>query len=184
LIWLLWGRGCKLNRSEKEQVIKELRDGFLKAKAIVFTDYRGLTVAQLSDLRRLLREGNFEYKVVKNTLARIASEGTSVSVARDSFRGPIGIAIGYEDPVLAVKKVLDYSKKNDKLKVNVGLVEGTLCDAGELKAVADLPPKQILLSIMAGAFQAPLTKMARLLNATLGKFEYALEALKDKKEKS
>ena len=184
MIRLLWGRGCKLNRSEKEQVIKELKNGFTKAKAVVFTDYRGLTVAQLSDLRRLLREGNFEYKVVKNTLASIASEGTSVSVAKDSFKGPIGIAIGYEDPVLTVKKVLEYSKKNDKLKVNVGLVEGTLYAAGELKAIADLPPKQILLSIMAGAFQAPLTKMARLLNATLGKFEYALEALKDKKEKS
>lgn len=150
----------------------------------MFTDYRGLTVAQLSDLRKLLREGNFEYKVVKNTLARIAAEGTSVSVAKDSFRGPVGIAIGYDDPVLTVKKVLEYSKKNDKLKVNAGLVEGALCAAADLKAVADLPPKQILLSMMAGAFQAPMTKMACLLNATLAKFEYALEALKDKKEKS
>jgi len=184
LIRLLWGRGCKLNRSEKEQVINELRDSLSKAKAIVFTDYRGLTVAQLSDLRKILREGNFEYKVVKNTLARIASEGTSVSVAKDSFKGPIGIAIGNDDPVLAVKKVLEYAKKNDKLKVSAGLVEGTLYPAGDLKAIADLPPRQILLSIMAGAFQAPLSKMARLLNATLGKFEYALEALKDKKEKS
>ena len=184
MIRRLSGRGCKLNKSEKEQVIKELKDGFAKAKAIVFTDYRGLTVAELSDLRSLLREGHFEYKVVKNTLARIASEGTSVSVAKDSFKGPVGIAIGYDDPVLAVKKVLEYAKKNDKLKINVGLVEGSLCAAGDLKAVADLPPKQILLSIMAGVFQAPLTKMACLLNATLGRFEYALEALKNKKDKS
>ena len=67
----LWGRGCKLNRSEKEQVITELREEFSKAKAVVFTDYRGLTVAEISNLRQLLREGNFEYKVVKNTLAFI-----------------------------------------------------------------------------------------------------------------
>lgn len=182
LIWLLWGRGCKLNRSEKEQVIEELRDRFTRAKAIVFTDYRGLTVAQLSDLRRLLREGNFEYKVVKNTLAGIASEGTSVAVGKDSFKGPIGIAISYDEPVLAVKKVLEFARKNDKLKVKVGLVEGALCSADELKAVADLPPKQVLLAILAATFQAPLTKMACLLNATLSQFEYALEALKNKKD--
>ena len=120
--------------------------------------------------------------MVKNTLAGIASEGTSVSVAKDSFKGPIGIASSYDDPVLIVKKVLEYSRKNDKLKVKVGLVEGALCTADDLKAVADLPPKQILLSIMAGTFQAPLTKMACLLNATLSKFEYALEALRNKKD--
>jgi len=182
LISLLWGRGCKLNRSEKEQVIQELRDGFSRAKAIVFTDYRGLTVAQLSDLRKILREGNFEYKVVKNTLAGIASEGTSVSVAKASFKGPIGIAISYDDPVLTVKKVLEFAKKNDKLKVKAGLVEGALCSTDDLKAIADLPSRQVLLSIMAGTFQAPLTKMACLLNATLSQFEYALEALKNKKD--
>ena len=70
----------------------------------------------------MLREGNFEYKVVKNTLAKIAAEGTSVSAAKDSFKGPVGIAISYDDPVLTVKKVLEYSKKNNKLQVGVGLV--------------------------------------------------------------
>ncbi|HXX82089.1 MAG TPA: 50S ribosomal protein L10, partial [Thermodesulfovibrionales bacterium] len=92
-----WERGYKLNRTEKEQVIKDLRDDFQRAKAVIFTDYRGMTVAELSELRRLLREGNFEYRVVKNTLAKIASEGTSVSLGKDSFRGPVGIAISYDD---------------------------------------------------------------------------------------
>jgi len=140
-----------------------------------------LTVAELSELRRLLREGNLEYRIVKNTLAKIASEGTSVSVARDSFKGPVGIAIGYDDPVLAVKKVLEFSRKNDKLKVNVGLIEGSLCASADLKTVADLPPKKVLLSIMAGGFKSPLTKLAGLLNATLSNFVNALEALKNKK---
>ena len=147
----------------------------------MFTDYRGLTVAELSDLRRMLREGNFEYKVVKNTLAKIAAEGTSVSAAKDSFRGPVGIAISYDDPVLTVKKVLEYSKKNNKLKVGVGLVEGAVCSSDELKAVGELPPKNVLLSMMAGVFQAPLTKMAQLFNATISSTAYALEALKNKK---
>lgn len=140
-----------------------------------------MTVAELSDLRRLLREGNFEYKVVKNTLAKIAADGTSVSAAKDSFKGPVGIAISYDDPVLPVKKILEYSKKNNKLKVGVGLVEGTVCSSDELKAVGDLPSKAVLLSIMAGVFQAPLSKLARLFNATVSSTAYALEALKNKK---
>ena len=79
-----------------------------------------------------MREGNFEYKVIKNTLARIASEGTSVSAAKDSFKGPVGIAISYDDPVLTVKKILEYSKKNNKLKVGIGLIEGSVCASHEL----------------------------------------------------
>jgi ribosomal protein L10 len=177
----LWERGYKLNKTEKEQVIKDLRDDFQRAKAVIFTDYRGMTVGELSELRRLLREGNFEYKVVKNTLARIASEGTSVSLGKDSFRGPVGIAISYDDPVMTVKKVLDYSKKNEKLKVGVGLVEGSLCAADELKAVAALPSRNVLLSMLAGGFKSPLSKLASGLNATLSKFVYVLEAIKDKK---
>lgn len=176
-----WERGFNLNRTEKEQVVQELKEGFNRAKTIVFTDYRGLTVANLSDLRSLLREGNIEYKIVKNTLAKIASEGTSVSAAKDAFKGPVGIAISYDDPVLAVKKILEYSKKNDKLKIGMGLIEGSVCAAQELKAVADLPPRNVLLSMMAGGFQSPLSKLGWLLNATLSGFVNALDALKNKK---
>jgi len=181
LILHRWERGFKLNRTEKEQVIQELQEEFNRAKAIVFTDYRGLTVAELSDLRSLLREGNFEYKIIKNTLAKIASEGTSVSAAKDAFKGPVGIAISYDDPVLTVKKILEYSKKNDKLKVGIGLIEGAVCAAQDLKAVADLPPRNVLLAIMAGGFKSPLNKLGWLLNATLSSFVNALEALKNKK---
>ena len=140
-----------------------------------------MTVAELSELRRLLREGNFEYKVVKNTLSKIAAEGTSVSAAKDAFKGPVGIAISYDDPVLTVKKILEYSKKNDKLKVGVGLIEGSVCASVDLKAVADLPPRNVLLSMVAGGFKAPLSKLAGALNATLSKFVYILEAMKNKK---
>jgi large subunit ribosomal protein L10 len=98
-MWHLWERGYKLKKEKKEEVIKGLKTGFDKAKAIIFTDYRGLTVAELSELRRLLREGNFEYRIVKNTLAKLASLQTPVSVAKDSFKGPVGIAISYDDPI-------------------------------------------------------------------------------------
>jgi ribosomal protein L10 len=139
-------------------------------------------VAELSDLRSLLREANFEYRVVKNTLAKLASDGTDVSVAKDSFKGPIGIAIGYDDPVLTAKKILEYAKKNNKLKVSGGLIDGALYAFADLKTVADLPPKKVLLSIVAGGFKAPLSKLAGALNATLSSFVYVLNALKNKRE--
>jgi large subunit ribosomal protein L10 len=181
LIWHPWERGCKLNRTEKEQVINQLKEDFSKAKAVIFTDYRGLTVTELSDLRSLLREGDFEYKVVKNTLAKIASEGTPVYAAKDSFRGPVGIAVSYEDPVLTAKKVLEFAKKNDKLKVGIGVIEGSVCAADELKSVAELPSRKVLLSMVAGSFNAPMSKLAGALNATLSKFVYVMEAIKNKK---
>jgi large subunit ribosomal protein L10 len=141
-----------------------------------------LTVAELSDLRTLLREGKFEYRVVKNTLARIATDGTPVAVAKDSFKGPVGIAISYEDPVLSVKKILEYAKKNDKLKVGIGFIEGSVCASDELKAVSELPPRNVLLSIMAGSFNAPLNKLAYALSATLTRCANAFNALKNKRE--
>lgn len=183
-MWHLWERGYKLKKEKKEEVIKGLKTGFDKAKAIIFTDYRGLTVAELSELRRLLREGNFEYRIVKNTLAKLASLQTPVSVAKDSFKGPVGIAISYDDPVLTVKKILEYSKKNEKLKVNGGFIEGKFLPSEELRAVSEIPPRNILLSALAGGFKAPLSKLAGALNATVGNFVYAMNALKERRQAS
>jgi len=148
---------------------------------VVLTDYKGLTVAELSDLRKALRMADVEFKVVKNTLAKAASEKTMVSVAGDLFKGPVGIAIGYADPVQVAKKVLEYSKKNNKLKVSGGVVEGRLCYADEIKTIADLPPREVLLSMLAGVLQAPMGKMAGALSATVSTFGYALKALETKK---
>lgn len=148
---------------------------------MVFTDYKGLTVAELFDLRKSLRGASIEYKVVKNTLARAASEKTTVSVASDLFKGPIGIAIGYLDAALVAKKILEYSKKNNKLKVSGGVIEGKLYNAQDIKAIAELPPREVLLGILAGVLQAPLSKMAGALSATVSSFAYAVKALENKK---
>lgn len=172
----------KLNKEEKIRVVSELQGKFQKAKGVVFTDYRGLNVEEITGLRNSLRSASVEYKVVKNTLAKIAAEGTSVSTAKDSFSGPVGIAIGYDDPVLLVKKVLEYSKTNEKLKIKGGVIEGSACTLDALKTISGLPPREVLLSMLAGVMQAPAGKFARLLNATLSRFIYAMEALKNKRE--
>ncbi len=163
-------------------MVSELHEKFAKAKGIVFTDFRGLNVEEVTGLRDGLRSAALEYKVVKNTLAKRAAEGTSLDAAADIFSGPVGLAIGYDDPVLLVKKVLEYNKKNKKLEIKGGIVEGALCSMEQMKVVSELPSKEVQLAMLAGAMQAPATKLAGLLNSTLTQFAYAIEALKNKRD--
>lgn len=177
----LWEGRDKLNKEQKQQAVQTLKEKFLRAKGMVITEYKGMTVAEISELRDSLRGGAVEYRVIKNTLARIAAEDTPVAPARDSFRGPVGIALSYDDAVQAAKGVLEFTKKNQKLKVTAGVIEGSFFSSGDLKAVAELPPREVLLSMTAGVLQAPLSKMARLLQATVCGFAYGLSALKEKR---
>jgi large subunit ribosomal protein L10 len=148
---------------------------------MVITEYKGMTVAEISGLREELRGSEVEYKVVKNTLARLAAEDTPVAVATDHFKGPVAVALGYDDPIRVAKSIFDFAKKNQKLKVTGGVVEGTFYGPEDLKALAELPPREVLLGMLAGAMQAPAAKMARLFSATVARFGYALNALKVKK---
>lgn len=163
-------------------MIDDLKDRFSRAKAVVFTDYKGMTVAEMSELRRQLKDSSVEFRVVKNTLARIASRDTDIAVAEDIFRDPVGVALGYDDPVTAVKKVLEFTKTNEKLTVKGAVVEGKLCEQSEIREIAILPSKDVLLSMLAGTLKAPLSKMARSLAATVSSLGFALSALKNKKE--
>jgi large subunit ribosomal protein L10 len=140
-----------------------------------------MTMAELTNLRRLLKSSALEYSVVKNTLAKIASQDTAVAAAADSLTGPVGIALGYDDPVLVLKKVLEFKKTNEKLQVKGAVVDGKFCDPDMVKEIAALPSREILLSMLAGAFQAPLSKLAGALSATVTTFAYAMESLKSKK---
>ena len=170
-----------ITKEKKSLQITELTEKFSKSKAVVFTEYKGLTVAEIAGLRKLLKEAGAEYKVAKNTLINIAVKGTPVEAAKDFFSGPTAVAFGYDDPVAAAKKVLEYSEKNDKLKIKSGIIEGKLVSLDELKSISKLPPKNVLLGMMAGAFQAPAAKLAGALYATVAQFAYVLEAVKNKK---
>jgi large subunit ribosomal protein L10 len=135
----------------------------------------------MSALRVALKQVGAEYKVVKNTLVRLASKGTPVEAAEKSFVGPTGIAFGLEDPIATAKKVLEFAEKNDKLKLKSGIIEGKLCAAEDLKTLSRLPSRGVLLSMVAGTLQAPLAKLAGALNATVARLGHALEALKQTK---
>ena len=170
-----------LNKQEKAQAVADLKAKFEKAAGLVLTEYKGMTVEEMTSLRDDLRSKGIEYKVVKNTLARIASQGTSIEAAKDEFKGPIGIAVGYDDAAVVAKAVLDFSKDNEKLKVMSGVIDGNYYGEADIKAVAKLPSRDVLLGTIAGTMNAPATKMVRLLNATVVQFAYALSALKEKK---
>lgn len=171
-----------MKKEEKVRVVSELQGKFGKAKGVVFTDYRGLNVEEMTSLRNSLRNVAVEYRVVKNTLARRAAEGTPVDEARDIFNGPVGIAVGYDDPVLVVKKVLEFKKTNEKLEVKGGIIEGSFCTPQQIRTIADLPPREVQLAMLIGAMQSPLSKLASALNATVARFAYALNALKNKEK--
>lgn len=148
---------------------------------MVMTEYKGMTVAEITELRDKLRPNGIEYRVMKNTLARIASEGTPVEAAKEKFKGPIGVAFGYDDAAVVAKSVLEFNKANPKLVVLGGVVDGTYYDETSLKAVAALPSRDVMLGMLAGTMNAPASKLASLMNSTVTQFAYALNALKDKK---
>ncbi|MBI4825267.1 MAG: 50S ribosomal protein L10 [Nitrospirae bacterium] len=171
-----------MKKEEKVRVITELQEKFSKATGLIFTDYRGLTVEEISDLRKKLREHSFEYRVVKNTLAKRAAVETPVNAAKEMFKGPVGVAFGYGDPVMLAKQMLEFSKANEKLQIKGGMVEGGVCNAAQIKTISELPSREVQLSMLIGAMQSPVSKLARLLNASVAQIIYAMEALKTKRD--
>ncbi len=158
-----------MKRSEKEQLVVELREKISSASALYYTDFTGLNVKRMTDLRRKLRAAGVEYVVIKNTLAlRAVSESGLVS---SKLKGPTGIVVG-KDALMAAKVLTDFAKANDqKPEVKGGVYEGKEVDAKMVAKLAAIPPRDVLLSMLAGALQAPL-------GAMLG----ALEALKAERE--
>ena len=151
--------------AEKAGAIEELRKRLGGATAAVLTEYRGLTVQQISELRKQLKAASAEYRVVKNRLARVAIEGSALASLRPHLTGPIGVVIARKDPAAVAKALQGFAKTNPALQVRVGVVDGQLLDPKGLKAVADLPSREALRSQLVGAIQGPLAQLLGLLQA-------------------
>lgn len=173
----------EMNVSKKEKVkaVEELHKMFEKAGAVILTDYKGMTVAQLTDLRIRLRKCGAEYRVIKNTLAVRASEGTGVKKVDDHFTGTTGVVLGYEDLAGTAKVVYEVSSKIEPFKLRVGVFEGIVLDAARIKEVANMPPREVLLSMALGSVKSPLYGLAYTLQGIMSKLAYALSAVKDTK---
>jgi large subunit ribosomal protein L7/L12 len=177
-----------MRKEEKAQAIAKLREKFSRARAAFLAECTGLAGNEVTELRRQLRGARAELKVVKNTLAILAADGTPLGVAKEHFRGPLSVAIGYDDPALPAKILRDFiakDKRDKKMRITVGVVEGNLLDASHVKAVADLLPRNALLSMLLAGLQGPLSGLAGTMNGIVAKFVGILMAIKEKpKEES
>ncbi|WP_053206282.1 50S ribosomal protein L10 [Jiangella muralis] len=168
-------------RPDKAAAVAELADEFRASNAVVLTEYRGLTVKQLTELRRSLG-GNASYAVVKNTLTKIAAKEAGISGLDDYLSGPSAIAFVKGDPVEAAKGLRDFAKANPVLVVKGGLLDGAPLTGEEITKLADLESRDVLLAKLAGAMKASLQNAVSLFNAPLAQTARVVEALRQKVE--
>jgi large subunit ribosomal protein L10 len=169
-------------RAEKVAVVDEVSAKLTAAEAAIITEYRGMSVGQLATLRRQLRKSGGEYKVYKNTLARFGAEKAGIDGLTELLTGPSAITFISGDAAGVAKALKEAAKTNPFLIIKGGSMGGKAMSARDIEGLADLPSRDVLLSMLAGAFQAPLVKTAGLLQALPRNFAYGLKALIDQKD--
>ncbi len=169
-----------MKRSEKEQLVSELREKIEGATALYYTDFTGLNVKRMTDLRRRLRKANVEYVVIKNTLAlRAVNESGLVG---ERLRGPTGLVVS-RDPVAAAKVITDFAKENDQRPaVKGGMFEGKAIDKAQITKLASMPSREQMLAELGASMQAPMAAFVGALNGLLYMFAGALDALREQRE--
>ena len=148
----------------KQPIVDEISATIKDAQSVVVVDYRGLTVAQDTQLRKQLREANVSYKVYKNTLVSRAIKGTEFESLNEVLEGPNAFAVSTEDATAPARILAEFAKKNPELEIRAGIVEGTYYDANAMKAIAAIPSRDVLISKLLGSLQSPITNLARVLN--------------------
>ncbi|MEJ2655283.1 MAG: 50S ribosomal protein L10 [Acidihalobacter sp.] len=171
-----------LNLEDKKRVVSEVAAVAADAYSAVAAEYRGMTVEQLTDLRRKARDGGVYLRVVKNTLARRALQGTEFECMNDDLVGPLVLAFSQEDPGAAARVLKDFAKSNDKLVVKFLAVSGQKLPASELERLASLPTYDQAISLLMATMRAPLDKFARTLNEVPGKLTRTVAAIRDQKQ--
>jgi len=173
-----------LERNQKEKIVAELTSRLDEVKVVFLTDFKGLDVTRISDLRRRVREVGGEYRVVKNTLLKQAAKGTAAEHLSDFLVGNNALGTTTGDPVPLAKALVDFAKENEELVIKRGIISGQILDFEEIKRIGNLPPQHVLLGILLGTMNAVPTKLVRLFNSIIGNFVYALAAIRDQKEQA
>ena len=171
-----------LDRAKKEQVVAELHDKLERASAAILTDFKGMTVEEITALRNALAQENVEYRVVKNTLMKLASRDTGASALGPHLVETRAIAIGYDDPAVPAKVLKKFAKSNEKLRIKAGVLGNRLMDVGGVEALAELPSREELLAKLLGTLNAVPTGLVTVLSGVPRGFVGVLAALRDKKE--
>ena len=159
------------NLQQKQQVVAEIKDKFSRAKSLVFVEYAGTTVSQVTALRSNIRKANAEYKVYKNSLVTRAANELGLGDVVQYLEGPVSIAFGYEDATAPARVLNNFAKDHKKLELKAGIVDGIVYDKAGVEKLATIPSKEVLIAKLLGSFKAPLSNFAYLINA-----------IKDKKE--
>lgn len=170
-----------LSIEQKKAVVAEVSAQLADSQSTLLAEYRGLTVAQMTDLRKRAREAQVYLRVVKNTLARRAVEGSQYECLKDQFIGPLAVAIS-KDPVAAAKVLSEFAKENGSLRIKAGAMAGKLMSIEQVQALARLPSREELLAILLCTMQAPIQKFVQTLNEVPAKFVRVLAAVRDSKQ--
>lgn len=172
-----------MKRTEKDAFVDELQEKLSGASAFYLTDFTGLTVKQMTQFRSRLRKEGVEYVVVKNTLAKRALSGLDMPDVAGFFTGATGLVIGPTDPVAAAKVLTDFAREfGDRPAVKVGVVERKSFGPDQVKRLAELPPKEVLLAQIAGGLQAPMARLAGGMSQILAGFARAVDGLRQQRE--
>ena len=166
----------------KKQIVEEIKEKIESSQGAVLVDYRGLNVAQVTELREKYREAGVDYKVYKNTMMRFAFEDLGLEEFNEHLVGPNAIAFGFDDPVQAAKITHEFAKENEDLEIKAGLVSGKMIDVEAVKSLASLPSKEVLIAKTLAGFNAPITGFVNVLQGNMRNLVYALEAIREKKE--
>lgn len=150
---------------EKKKIVEEITEKLKKSKTTVLTDYRGLNVAEVTELRKQLREAGVEFKVLKNTMSRRAAEAAGFTELEQHLVGPTAFAFSYEDVVAPAKVLYKFAKDHEALEIKAGLLEGEYVTVEQLKELADLPSYEGLLSMLLSVLQAPMRNIALAVKA-------------------
>lgn len=165
------------SRAQKEALCGELHEKFGKATVAIFTHFSGIPVEDLRVLRREIRNAGGEFRVVKNSVARRAAQGTDIALASSAFEGPVAVTLGYGDPILPAKVLSAFVKKTEKLRIRGGVVEGRACEAAQIVSIASLPSREVLLGRLVSRLNAPPTQLAQSLQAIIASFARGLSAV-------
>lgn len=166
-----------MRREKKEEAVRQLAQKISGCNIAITTDYRGLSVAEMTELRRRLRQGQIEYRVIKNTLARFAAEQAGKEGLNQIIEGPTAIAFGYGDATEPARALLDYIRSSKApLRIRGGLLEHRVLSASEVITLATLPPKEVLIAKLLAGMQGGILALVRVLNATLAGFVGLLNA--------
>lgn len=169
------GGGPMANLESKQQTVNEIAEKLTESQATILVDYRGLNVAEITALRKELRDNNIEYKVYKNTLARRAAESAELGELSDSLVGPTAVAFSKEDVVAPAKILHEFSKKHEALEVKGGIIEGKVASLEEIKELSTLPDYNGLVSMLLSVLQAPIRNLAYATKAVAEQKEEATE---------